>query len=121
MSDESDNKNLETRDEGGRFVQGKSGNPAGRPKGSKNKLTLIKQSLEEGLVDTLGEKSEQLLRTAITLAEKGDKDMLKFLLGRLMSSRGPDAEKELGNVGDIIFNISQMTNPNKPKIINNED
>jgi hypothetical protein len=52
------------------------GNP-GRPSGSKNKTTLIAASLLE-------DEAEELIRTAIELAKAGDKDMLKFLLGRVL-------------------------------------
>jgi hypothetical protein len=52
------------------------GNPGRRP-GSKNKATLIAASL-------LADEAEELLRTAIELAKAGDRDMLKFLLGRVL-------------------------------------
>ena len=52
------------------------GNP-GRLPGSKNKATLIATSLLE-------DEAEDLIRTAIDLAKAGDKDMLKFLLGRVL-------------------------------------
>src|SRR5215470_13632948 len=52
------------------------GNP-GRKHGSKNKTTLIAASLLEG-------DAEQLMRTAIEIAKAGDKDMLKFLLSRVL-------------------------------------
>jgi hypothetical protein len=52
------------------------GNP-GRPPGSKNRATLIASTLLE-------EDAEKLLQVALKLALDGDKDMLKFLLGRLL-------------------------------------
>jgi hypothetical protein len=52
------------------------GNP-GRRFGSKNKASLIAASLLEG-------ETEELMRIAIDLAKAGDKDMLKFLLGRVL-------------------------------------
>ncbi len=52
------------------------GNP-GRPRGSKNRTTLLAASLLEG-------EAEELARTAIAIAKAGDVGMLKFLLGRIL-------------------------------------
>jgi hypothetical protein len=52
------------------------GNP-GRRLGAKNKATLIAASLLQG-------EAEQLVRTAVEIAKGGDKDMLKFLLSRVL-------------------------------------
>lgn len=40
-------ENQETRDEKGRFIEGVSGNPEGRPKGSISITSAIKRKLEE--------------------------------------------------------------------------
>jgi hypothetical protein len=37
----------QARDEKGRFLEGVSGNPEGKPKGSKNQLTLLEEALIE--------------------------------------------------------------------------
>jgi hypothetical protein len=50
---------------------------AGRPRGSKNRKTLVAQAL------LAGEETE-LVRKAIELAKAGDVQMLKFLLDRLL-------------------------------------
>lgn len=50
---------------------------AGRPRGSKNRTTMIGEAL------LAGEKTE-LVRKAIELAKAGDVQMLKFLLDRLL-------------------------------------
>lgn len=52
------------------------GNP-GRPQGSKNRITLLAAALLES-------ETEELLRTAIAIANGGDGPTLKFLLGRLL-------------------------------------
>ena len=64
----------------GRFPRGKSGNPAGRPPGSRNKATLAAEQLLEG-------EAEQLTRTAIAMAKKGDIQALRLCLERLMPVR----------------------------------
>ncbi len=45
----------------GRFEAGRSGNPNGRPKGARNKATIVVESLLEG-------EAEALTRRAIELA-----------------------------------------------------
>ncbi len=50
---------------------------AGRKPGSKNKATLVAASL-------LADEAEELVRKAIELAMAGDRDMIKFLLGRVL-------------------------------------
>jgi Family of unknown function (DUF5681) len=47
------------------FEPGQSGNPAGRPKGSRNKATLAVEALLDG-------EAEEITRKAIELAKKGD-------------------------------------------------
>jgi hypothetical protein len=49
----------------------------GRPRGSKNRKTLVAHAL-------LAEEETELLRKAIELAKAGDVQMLKFLLDRLL-------------------------------------
>lgn len=62
------------------FQKGKSGNPTGRPKGSRNKATILCQNLLEG-------QAEELVNKAIALALAGDTQMLKACLERLVPPR----------------------------------
>ena len=59
-----------------RFKSGQSGNPAGKPKGSLNKVTLAVQFL-------LDEEGEKLTRKAIELALEGDLTALRLCLERI--------------------------------------
>src|SRR5919199_541518 len=60
----------------GRWPKGQSGNPAGRPKGAKNKSTLLAEQLElEG---------EPLLERLLARALDGDSVALRFCLARLL-------------------------------------
>jgi hypothetical protein len=52
------------------------GNP-GRKPGSKNRTTVVATALLDG-------EAEVLMRKAIEIAKAGDRDMLKFLLGRIL-------------------------------------
>src|SRR5438874_2544937 len=64
------------RTENGRFAPSTSGNPAGRPKGARNRATLWDEALREG---------EGVARTRQLLdeAEAGDKVALRFVVDRL--------------------------------------
>jgi hypothetical protein len=70
----------ERKKNNGQFSRGTSGNPAGRPSGSRNKATLLMEAMLEGEV-------EQLARKAIELAKKGDTQALRLCMERLMPPR----------------------------------
>jgi hypothetical protein len=54
-----------SRDQGGRFRRGHSGNPAGKPKGTRHRATLAVQAI-------LDNEAKALTRNAIELAKAGD-------------------------------------------------
>lgn len=62
------------------FKPGKSGNPAGRPKGARNKTTMAIEALLEG-------EAEELTRKAIEMAKGGDGPALRMCLDRLAPPR----------------------------------
>ncbi|MCJ2067560.1 DUF5681 domain-containing protein [Methylobacterium sp. J-030] len=62
------------------FEPGQSGNPAGRPRGSRNRSTLALEAIFEG-------EAEKLSRKAIELALEGDGGAMKLCLDRLLSPR----------------------------------
>jgi hypothetical protein len=62
------------------FEQGRSGNPAGRPKGARNKATRAIEELLDG-------EAEALTRKAIDKALEGDMAALRLCLDRLLPPR----------------------------------
>jgi Family of unknown function (DUF5681) len=62
------------------FLPGQSGNPAGKPKGSRNKATLALESLLDG-------QAEALTHKAIELALAGDMTALRMCLDRILPAR----------------------------------
>jgi hypothetical protein len=64
----------------GQFAPGKSGNPEGRPAGSRNKATLAIDALLDG-------EAAALTRKAITLAKNGDMQALKLCMDRIVPPR----------------------------------
>ena len=59
---------------------GQSGNPAGRPKGSRNAITVAMECLLEG-------DAEAIMQKAIELAKSGDSSALRMCMDRLFPPR----------------------------------
>jgi Family of unknown function (DUF5681) len=66
--------------QGGRFVKGQSGNPAGMPKGTRHRATMLAESLIDG-------QAEALVRKAIEMALAGDPTAMRLALERLCPPR----------------------------------
>jgi Family of unknown function (DUF5681) len=64
----------------GQFAKGTSGNPSGRPQGSRNQSTLLLESLLAG-------EAYELLRKAIELAKGGDVRALQLCMDRMLPPR----------------------------------
>ena len=62
------------------FIPGQSGNPAGRPRGSRNKKTLVLEAL-------LDDESETLMRRVIGLAKMGDDVAMRLVFARMLPPR----------------------------------
>jgi hypothetical protein len=65
------------------FQQGQSGNPAGRPRGSRNKATILLRDLLDG-------ESTAITRKAIELAKDGDIAAIRICMERLVPPRKSD-------------------------------
>jgi hypothetical protein len=62
------------------FKKGQSGNPAGRPQGSRHKTTLAMEELLDG-------EAEKLTRKAVELALAGDGQALRLCIERIIPPR----------------------------------
>src|SRR3954468_8403210 len=62
------------------FEKGQSGNPAGRPRGSRGRATMALQ-------DMLARDAESIARTAINLAKHGNIAALRICIDRLLPPR----------------------------------
>jgi hypothetical protein len=103
---------------------GQSGNPAGRPVGTKNRITQQKIGIEAALRDQLHQYMPEVLGQAIEMAIGGDRAMIKLLLEMTMSKAV--AVEDISEGKDKVqvtirrLNIEQATvSPsNEPNIIN---
>lgn len=105
------------RTDEGQFPVGVSGNPKGRPKGSKNQITLLRQSLEIQLREQSNPKMGEVLEKALELALEGDRSMIKLLLELHMSKQVPEAREASEKVQ---INIRSENPPEVNPIINVE-
>jgi len=68
------------RDEQGQFVKGRSGNPAGRVAGTRNRATVLAEQLFDGACGALANK-------AVAMALEGDAAALRLCIGRIIGPR----------------------------------
>ena len=107
-----------TRDNLGKFVKGVSGNPKGKPKGTKARSTLLRLAIEEmTLRETAGEMPE-IVKKALEMAKQGDQAIIKLLLSDVLkAARVQDREEDDEERGKttIKVTINNYTGPKGPK------
>ncbi len=88
------------------FAKGQSGNPAGRPRGSKNRKTLAARELLDG-------GAEALTRKAVELAMNGDAGAMRLCLERVLAPRRePEVRLDLPPIrdaGDVAGALGAVT------------
>ena len=83
-----------------RFKPGQSGNPKGRPKGSKNFATILQQQLTKKITITVDGKprrmtiQEVIARRLATDSMKGTTKAMELLIRLTSAKSGEDANKE---------------------------
>ena len=84
-----------------KFKSGESGNPLGRPKGSKDKRTQHRELFNS--------RAPEILKKAIELALAGDTACLKMCLDRIVPSYRPqEVGIELGDIADSLSDQSRL-------------
>jgi hypothetical protein len=63
-----------------RFKPGQSGNPKGRPKGSRHRVTLLAEQMIDGA-------AEEIVTKVISFAQQGDPSSCKLLFDRILPVR----------------------------------
>lgn len=103
-----------------KWKPGQSGNPAGRPKGAKNKITYLKLVLEGELRVQIKEHMAEIMAVAIQKAKEGDNSMIKLLLDKTMASSKSADDEDVAKE-KIQINIGRLPDrPNEPITINGE-
>jgi hypothetical protein len=107
---------------GGQFVPGQSGNPAGRAKGTKNKITLARLLLEETLRDQLTQAGPKLMKEAIKQALKGNDRVMRVLLDKMLTTPrgGDDNESGDRDVKVVVQNLIKAPEPRKALEVDGE-
>lgn len=101
------------------WTPGQSGNPAGRPKGSKGRITAQKLKIEEALRDQLNLEMPEVLTQAIEMAKAGDRMMIKLLVEMTMSKpqATEDADEGKERVKVTIRNLTLEQKKDVPTFI----
>lgn len=89
------------RNNEGKWLKGQSGNPAGRPRGSKNRITLLKMATEEAWRDRNSDKLDMLLDMIVSDAMDGDKSARKMIFDALISKANMSEDKAAGDAQKI--------------------
>ena len=89
----------------GRFVKGQSGNPAGRPKGSRNRMSVLRESL------VTAAEAREVVAKLVESAKAGDTQAASILMDRLwpkLKSQAPALavplpEGDLADQAEAVF------------------
>jgi hypothetical protein len=80
-----------SRVQGGRFAPGRSGNPSGRPKGSRDKRTVLLQELVDG-------GGETIVKKLVALAKSGKPWAVRLAVERLLPRLERRVDVELSRI-----------------------
>jgi hypothetical protein len=85
---------------------GQSGNPAGRPKGSRGKLTLLREAVLHNSETLVLKDFEDIVKATLELAKAGDSTCLKIIWDRIIPSKRAINEVEDGKEDKLNISIS---------------
>ena len=98
------NNNVTTK-----FTKGMSGNPKGRPKGSKNKSTILREAMENKTDRMLSREVPRVLKVVIDAAIKGDMSAAKMILDRAVPVKKAGDGTDQAFAGGINITIKNLT------------
>ena len=93
----------------GQFVKGQSGNPKGRPVGSKNVVTAQKLLLEQTFRESSGDDVQQVLSLIVAQALAGDKPSQKLVWDASVSKAAFTEDKAAGSKQSITIHRMDVT------------
>jgi len=90
----------------------------GRPKGAKNRKSLIEAAVQTSLVNELEQDAMEIYRKAAEMAKDGDKTIIKLFLQRLLpelkAEGETDSKNQTGGI-QIVVNQTGNNNSSEPK------
>lgn len=98
------------RNEDGKFVEGKSGNPAGRPPSNRNKLAHAKLKLELAVREGMSQdKLTRIISKMADMALAGDTKAARLILDKFISSATAAEDTGEEKSGGITIRIENAT------------
>ena len=104
----------------GQFIEGASGNPLGRPKGSKNKVTLYKLQAEEAFRERNQTRIDAVLDLIVQAALDGDKAAMKMVWEANVSKSNVQEDKNVGAKQAITVHRMTVVKNSKDEEIDDE-
>ena len=93
-----------SRSTDGRFVEGQSGNPKGRPLSTRNQITKLKQSLELAVRENVGAKDiSAIIDMMVLMAAAGSVPAAKLILDKVLSNAKVEEDAETGDKKVTIY------------------
>lgn len=100
------------RDSKGRIKPGSRPPATGRPKGSKNSSTLLKEALEQGFEQTLQKDFQKVLNAVVKEACSGNMQAAKLILDRAVPvKKAVEIDHKNAGGGNIVINVERWEAP----------
>lgn len=107
--------------ETGKFLPGSSGNPKGRPKGAKNRITELKENMELALREGFNpEVVKAVAASMVAEALNGNVQAGKYILDKFMTNAGSGDDKGEVTNAEYVFIVKGMTEDDLPKEVRGE-
>ncbi len=93
-----------SRNDQGRFVEGQSGNPKGRPVSTRNQITKLKQNLELAVRENVSaEEIQKIIAMMVNMAALGSVPAAKLILDKVLSNAKVEEDAETGDKKVTIY------------------